>query len=415
MAKKLRIAMLSYHTCPLASQEGKETGGMNVYVLELSKSLARLGHHVDIFTRCQDASNLARIEIEPRVTLYHVVGGPSQMLPKKDLIQYIPEFAQNVLTIMQAQAGAYDILHCHYYMSGMAGIDIQKAFNIAPKLIMTFHTLALMKNLIARTESEQEDEIRIRAEIELAHLADCVITPSESDAQYMAYLYDVSPEKITLIPPGVDIDRFKPIDKVLAKQAIQAKPDQRIILFVGRIEPLKGIDVLMYAIKIMLSKNPAMMVCLWVVGGDVSQPSHLWSEELQKLEKLRRQLNLVANVHLVGQKNQTELLYYYNASEVVVMPSHYESFGMVAAEALACGIPVITTNVSGISMLLDPHHQSLITTVNNPLLLASQIEHVLTNPDQYRASSQRLRETVQDLRWESVAAKMTEAYRHSLS
>src|SRR5260221_172556 len=185
------------------------------------------------------------------------------------------------------------------------------------------------------------------------------------------------------------------MDQIKAKQKIDADLSHRIVLFVGRIEPLKGIDGLIYAIKILLKKNPNQQVCLWIVGGDISQHTKEWSSELQKLEKLRELLQMPAIVRFAGRQSQEQLHYYYNAADVVVMPSHYESFGMAAAEAMACGTPVIMTNVTGISRLLDEKHTGLVTTVNNPLLLASQIEHVLENQTSHGLVAQELMKKVQ--------------------
>jgi D-inositol-3-phosphate glycosyltransferase len=172
--------------------------------------------------------------------------------------------------------------------------------------------------------------------------------------------------------------------------------------------------MLLYAMKILVEKNPQLDICLWIVGGDVSQEKAKWSKELQRLERLRHQLKLTSQVHFAGQQSQDSLPYFYNAAEVVVLPSHYESFGMAAAEAMACGIPVITTNVAGISSLLDAKYSSLLTSVNNPLLLAAKIEKLLINPDKRRQLSHEVHQVVQDLNWSSVASQVLDVYRKSL-
>jgi D-inositol-3-phosphate glycosyltransferase len=187
------------------------------------------------------------------------------------------------------------------------------------------------------------------------------------------------------------------------------------VMFVGRIEPLKGIDSLLYALKIMTKRQPELAIELWVVGGDVSQPVESWSQELRKLERVRRQLGLEAQVKFMGQQTQELLPYYFQVADVVVMPSHYESFGMVALEAMACGVPVITTNVAGISDILDDHHKDLLTTVNNPLLLAKQIEKLLADPQYHAHVSRLVRERVQDLSWTNIAARIKTYYQKLLS
>jgi D-inositol-3-phosphate glycosyltransferase len=398
------IAMISYHTCPLASEEGKETGGMNVYVLELSRQLARVGDVVDIFTRSVDADNIPIVQVAPGLRVIHLVAGPQKMISKKELIPHIPDFIKSYQEFCQKEHINYDILHCHYYLSGLIGSQIQKHF------IISFHTLALMKNLVARSEEEKEDVLRIEAERALITKSDRVIASSESEGNYLEYLYDSPKGKIVIIPPGVDTELFRPMNMDEAKNHIHMPSSKKLILFAGRIEPLKGIDVLMYAIKIVLTRNPSYPVCLCIVGGDISQPQSEWSQTHRALNALRKLLGLTASVTFVGQRPQHELPYYYNAAEMVVMPSHYESFGLSALEAMSCGVPVITTNVTGISSLIDEKHSSLITTVNNPLLLASQIEYFLHQPQKRNEVGSSLRKHVMDLSWDHIAKKMSAVY-----
>jgi len=407
--------MISFHTCPLASQEGKETGGMNVYVLELSRQLARRGIAVDAFTRSQDDLQPHIVQVEPGFRVIHVPAGPESPVPKKQLMQHVPEFVANILRFIAEQDAHYDLLHCHYYLSGLAGLELRRALNPDMPIVMTFHTLALMKNLVARNDPEREDVQRIEAEYQLVSAVDKIIAPSESDMRYLQYLYQADPGKVEVIPPGVDLERFHPIGRDEAKRALNMALDHRVILFCGRIEPLKGIDMLLYATKIMMTKNPDLKVCVYIIGGDISQPREQWSAELNKLEILRGVLKLTPVVHFAGQQPQEVLPLYYSAADVVVMPSHYESFGMAAAEAMACGTPVITTNVAGISSLIDEKHELLITTVNNPLLLASQMELLLTDEQKHRSISQNVVSKVKDLNWVTVCAEVLALYEGMLA
>lgn len=216
--------------------------------------------------------------------------------------------------------------------------------------------------------------------------------------------------KIRCVPPGVNTDLFRPINKAEAKEKIGMHEDSHGILFVGRIEPLKGIDELLYATKILVARNPDLRVCVCIVGGDIRNKPMWWPKTLKMLDDLRRTLQLTTEVNFVGQQPQEKLPYYYNAADVVVMPSHYESFGMAALEAMSCGVPVITTNVAGISSLIDEKHSSLITTVNNPLLLASQIEGLLLDPEKHAAIASTLRHRVLDLSWTHVAERIDRVY-----
>lgn len=382
---------------------------MNVYVLELSKELAKAGHTVDMFTRCQDATNKTIIEISPGLRLIHLPGGPFGAMPKKDLLLYTREFADSLKEFIQKNGLSYDLLHCHYYQSGVIGQMVKESLGGIP-IVMSFHTLALLKNLVARGELEQENDERIRAEMGLVQECKKIITPSEHESSYLEYLYGAVKENISVIPPGVNTELFRPIDQKVARDHVNAKDAECSILFVGRIEPLKGIDALLYALKILTVRHAKCKVNLRIVGGDISQSLDAWSKPLRALEKLRRVLHIESLVEFVGQKNQSELPYYYNASDVVVMPSHYESFGMVALEAMACGVPVIMTNVSGITGILDEKHTSLVTSAQNPLLLASQIELLLLDTKKRELLRSELRANVLDLSWSKIVDRMLETY-----
>jgi D-inositol-3-phosphate glycosyltransferase len=382
---------------------------MNVYVLELGKHLAQKGLLVDAFTRSQDPTNPKIVAIVPGFRVVHLPAGPEAPIPKKELNRFIPEFVQNFLRFTQENDLHYEVLDCHYYLSGLIGLEIQK--HQKQPIIMTFHTLALMKNLVARDQLEQESRERIESEVTLVQKADAIVAPSRNEKQYLEHLYETDPAKIHIVHPGVDLSLFKPLPQAEAKAFVHA-PDCQVILFVGRIEPLKGIDALLYAMKILTSKNPDLQVSLWIVGGDISQPVNQWSKELQKLEQLRQVLKIHPMVKFVGQRPQHELPYYYNAAELVVMPSHYESFSMTAAEAMACGIPVITSNVAGVSTLMDDQREALIMSVNNPLLLSQKIEQLLFQPEVRQKLRGALRENVGNLTWDATADALIDIYQN---
>jgi D-inositol-3-phosphate glycosyltransferase len=387
----MRIAMISYHTCPLASLEGKETGGMNVYVLELSRALARRGHHVDVYTRSHEENDALITTPESNLRVMHLTAGAQTQLPKKKLVRFIPKFVGAYKSFVQKQQVSYEAVHAHYYQSGLAAQSLGQPF------IMSFHTLGLMKNLVARDATERENSARIRAEFRLTKLAHTIVASSESDRAYMEYLYDVPVNKIAVITPGIDISLFHPMEKNEARRHIHADPKHKIVLYVGRVEPLKGLDSLLYAIKILTKQYPKETVCLWIVG----------DKSPRALANIQQTLSLSTNVRFVGWQKQTELPYYYNGADVVVMPSHYESFGLSALEALGCNVPVITTNVTGISNLMSDEYASIITSVNNPLLLASQIQKVLTNT----SAVKQTKIIISKHQWSNVAARMLSVYK----
>jgi D-inositol-3-phosphate glycosyltransferase len=401
--KDTHLAVISYHTCPLSDEAGSEIGGMNVYVLELAKHLAQKGIVVDIYTRLKDENSPKIVQVAQNLRVIHLRAGPLK-LTKKQMKQYIPEFTQSLNNFLAQENLTYDKIAAHYYYSGIIGKELKKQYNIP--LSITFHTLALMKNLVARNEEEKEDVERIEAEMDLVKTADTVIATSQKDGEYLTTLYDCPQEKILILTPGVDVNKFKPMNKQQSKQKINAPLNHKLLLFVGRIEPLKGIDVLLYAIKILLKKNPNLCFNLWIVGGDTSKKTEKWSTELQRLEQIRTILHITTKVQFIGMKQQEELPDYYNAADLVIMPSQYESFGITALEAMACGTPVITTDVTGISGLLDKKHDPLVTSAGNPILLAKKIENILENQEEHAKISQELYHRVQDLSWENIVKRL---------
>ncbi|HSX40461.1 MAG TPA: glycosyltransferase [Candidatus Saccharimonadales bacterium] len=399
--KNQRLAIISYHTCPLSDHSSREIGGMNTYVLELAKALSSQGYTIDIFTRMQDKNSPKIVDVSENLRVIHLPAGESISISKKKLIKYTEEFLRNFYEFVKEEELEYCLISSHYYLSGLIGLAIKAKFNIP--LFVTFHTLGIMKNLVAREEEEREDVERIKIELSLVEKADKIIATGKRDAQYIEALYNCPKVKIATISPGVDFDVFHPLDKNEAKKHIQADMQDKLILFVGRLEPLKGIDTLLYAMKILLEKNLGFNVCLWIVGGDVSEDEKKWSKELKKLEQIRKLLHIGAVVRFVGKRQREDLPYYYNASEIVVLPSQYESFGITALEAMACATPVITTDVAGVSQLFDEKLATLITTANNPILLASKMKQLLVNDDEHKKISQEVFEKVQNLSWGHVA------------
>lgn len=400
------LAVILYHTCPLSDEVDAEIGGANIYVLELSKALARKGYIIDIFTRSQSEESPRIVQVNENLRVIHVPAGPQEPMSKKAIEFYIPEFLEHFYSFVEKEHITYNTVSCHYFLSGIIGVEIKKKFHIP--LVMTFHTLGLMKNLVARSEEERESNERIETELNLVKESDLILATSETDCEYIQYLYEGDPKKIKVLTPGVNLDLFKPMDKIAAKKAIGAKRDEKMIVFVGRIEPLKGIDVLLYALKILRGTHPDVHVCVWIVGGDISHDADEWPPELKKLSEIREILGIHNSVKFVGRKEPEELPKYYNAADLMVMPSHYESFGITAVESMACGTPVITTDVTGVSRLIDKKHSILITSANNPIGLAQRIGTLLSDKKEYEKITGSLAEKVQDLSWDNTATHFME-------
>lgn len=400
--------MISVHECPLASSEGKERGGINVYVYELSKALSRIGWQVDAFTRVQDDVNPRIVRVNDNFRVIHIPNGAHTPLSKEDILSALPEFTQNLLGFMQSEHIIYDTIHAHYYLSGMVAREINKSVPRHIPTAMTFHTLGLMKQLVARSKDTDDPATRIPTERTLAAELDLFFTSSAMGRDYLSTLYDCPEQKIVTIPPGVDTKLFRPIPMAEAKRHIGADNTHHIVLAVGRIDPVKGFDVLLVALKNLIKQHPDYrdQICLWIVGGNIEQDKSQWPRELKKLESLRRDLGLTATVKFVPPQPQEELPHYYNAADVLVMPSHYESFGMVALEATACGTPVIATDVTGISPILKELPQGHIVSANNPLALAGEIHHVL-NADLRKADATS---ALKGFDWDTIAQKIADQY-----
>lgn len=405
--------MVSVHECPLASSEGKERGGINVYVYELSKALSILGWDVDMFTRMQDTVNPAIVQVNERARVVHLPAGPKTPLAKQRVIEYLPEFSRNMIDFIAAEHITYDAIHAHYYYSGAVVQEVIRSLPTPIPMIMTFHTLGLLKQLTQSSGKTDDPIARISIEKQLVRSTDRIVATSDNEVSYLSALYDANSSRIITIPPGVDTALFSTIPKEIAKSAIGANMDHRIILSVGRIDPVKGFDVLLYALKLLIKDHPEYRdnVCLWIVGGEVEEKRRTWNAEQLKLEKLRETLGLETTVKFIPAKSQEKLPYYYNAADVLVMPSHYESFGMVALEALSCGTTVIATDVTGISPLVRTFPKGHIISANNPILLSKEIAYVLTHPT---TTTENMQTIIASLDWKETAKKISRVYEQSV-
>ncbi len=403
--------MLSVHTCPLATLGGKETGGMNVYVRDLSTEFSRRGVEVDVYTRSQDPDVPRITELAEYGRVIHVKTGPEQPYNKNNIYHHLPEFVANV----EAYRQRYDVIYSHYWLSGVAAASLRRIWNIP--IVQMFHTLAEMKNRVAQNPAEREPERRLNCEGEVMRFADRLVAATPLEKNHMAWLYGASPEKIDIVPPGVDLNRFKPLDKYEARRYIGIPPDDKMILFVGRIQPLKGLDILMRALALVKKKEPALAknICLSIIGGDPNPDSEIEQREFERLQSLRAQLNISDLVTFLGAKDQDTLVYYYSAAETVVMPSHYESFGMVAIEAMACGTPVIASDVGGLSFSIEDSFNGYLVPGSDPGALAKKIILMLKYRTLREQLSEQAQAWVKRYSWVNIADEIEEVFERALS
>jgi D-inositol-3-phosphate glycosyltransferase len=407
----MNIAMLSYHTCPLATLGGKDTGGMNVYVRELTRQLGRMGIHVDVFTRSQD-EHIPHVlhDLGYGNRVVHVPAGPETPLPKKDLVDYLPQFVEGVNTFAKEKNIRYDIIHSHYWMSGIAAASLSDLWGGTP-IIHMFHTLGEMKNRIARSDAEREGEYRINGEKQVLRRADRIVVATLAELTQLRFLYKADASKMVIIPPGVNLEHFYPIPPDEAKMYVGLKPEDRMVLFVGRIEPLKGVDTLIHAMCCLTLKDKSRPVHLAIIGGDPSANPEKMTAEMKRLQALCDELALGQTVVFLGKRDQDKLPYYYSAAEVLVMPSHYESFGMVALEAMACGTPVIASEVGGLAYLVRDGETGFTIPAEEPDKLCEKISWLLNDQELHAQMSAQAAEYARAYAWEKIAAQIVNEYK----
>lgn len=407
----MRIAMLSYHTCPLATLGGKDTGGMNVYVRDLTRALGPKGIHVDVFTRSQD-------EHVPHVLhdlgygnrVVHIPAGPEVPLTKDALVGHIPEFVQGILRFAESKSLRYDVIHSHYWMSGIAARDLKKAWGTP--VVHMFHTLGLMKQRVARRPGEVEGEYRLLGEKEVFRSADRIISATPAEVAQIQWLYKIKTNNVVVIPPGVDTSHFYPISPDEAKEYIGVPPCANMLLFVGRIEPLKGVDTLIQAIAIL--RQHGVYVCLSVIGGEPGG-ADVENTEMRRVQEMSRQAGLDDLVTFLGKRSQDTLPYYYSAADAVVVPSHYESFGMVALEAMACGVPVVASQVGGLAFLVQDGETGYTVPADDPQALADHLAVLLQYPDLRARLGRNAAELAKEYAWEKIADRMIDVYKGLVS
>lgn len=407
----MNISMQSVHTGPLAKLGGKETGGMNVYVRELSRALAQRGHRVDIFTRRQDphAPYVEADRIAAGVRVVNITAGPQAAYDKNRLFEVLPEFAHNVQTFAENEKIFYDVYHAHYWLSGWVARELQ-ACQRAP-VVQMFHTLGAIKNLVAR-DSDRETDQRIEIERSIMRFASRIVASTPRDRQQMIDLYDADDRKIAIIPPGVDLELFHPIPNIDAKEFIEAPFDHHTVLFVGRIDPIKGIDTWFRAMKLVIEENPDLRgrMCVCLIGGDVDEEMATESE-LARLDALKDELGIGDLVTFLGRRAQESLPYYYSAADVVVMPSLYESFGMVALEAMACGAPVVASDVGGLSYLVRNNETGFLVPDRDPRALADCLNRLLRDKTLRSDLGKRGVQVAKDYAWREIAEQIEFVYR----
>jgi D-inositol-3-phosphate glycosyltransferase len=383
------------HTCPLAPLGGWETGGMNVYVRELGRALAARGVQVDIFTRRQTTDVADVVEYAPGARVIHIDAGPHRHVDKYDVLDYLPDFACGVQRFRALTGASYDVLHSHYWLSGRLGLLFADRWGVP--LVSMFHTLAQLKNRVAEAPAEREQAVRFEIERRTMAGSDRIVALTSVDRQQMIRHYgELAP--ILVIPGGVDLQRFRPHPRSEARRALGLEPADRIVLFVGRIQRLKGLEVLVRAFARLNDLDRARLV---IVGGQPGTTPE--SREIARLQHLAARLGVAERTRFVGAVAHDQLPLYYSAAEVSAMPSSYESFGLVAVESLACGTPVVATRVGGLRSIVRDGETGLLVPWRDADLFAERLRRVLTDDGLRAGLASRARESVLGYGWDRIA------------
>jgi D-inositol-3-phosphate glycosyltransferase len=403
--------MISMHTCPLACPQallgGRETGGMNVYVRELSRELGRRGKSVDVFTRFQDTAT-AQIETfgyDARVI--HLPAGPMAPYDKNKLLYHVDEFACNIDLFAQSQHIKYDLIHGHYWLSGLVAHWLQQMWDIPT--VQMFHTLGELKNSVAKAERDREIGARIAGERQVMEWTDRIIAATPLERDEMVRLYGADPGKIAVIPAGVDTELFRPRDRADVRRELGLPDlDTPILLFVGRIERLKGLDTLLESVAVVSRTCSGKDLKVLIVGGGDQTEEE--NAELHRIVQLHRDLNLEEQVEFVGSKPQEMLPLYYSAADITIMPSHYESFGLVAVESMASGTPVIASNVGGLSFTIKDGETGFLVPEENHFALAEQVHTLLKNPEARLRMGEQAAQHALQYSWRNIATQVADVY-----
>ncbi|MGY1691032.1 D-inositol-3-phosphate glycosyltransferase [Geodermatophilus sp. SYSU D01105] len=399
-----RVATLSVHTSPLDQPGAGDAGGMNVYVVEVSRRLAARGIEVDVFTRATSSDLPPVVEMSPGVTVRHVSAGPFEGLGKEELPGQLCAFTAAVLREeAQHEPGHYDVVHSHYWLSGQVGWLARDRWSVP--LIHTAHTLAKVKNAALAAGDRPEPRARVIGEEQVVAEADRLIANTADEARQLVEHYAADPRRTLVVPPGVDLDRFTPGDRTAARRELGIAEDAVVLLFVGRIQPLKAPDLLLEAAARMLADDPALRDRLQVHV--IGAPSGSGLEAPRQLEQLAAELGLSDLVRFLPPQHAERLAQHYRAADVAVVPSHNESFGLVALEAQACGTPVVAAAVGGLRTAVRDGVSGVLVEGRDPVDYAAAIRAVLARRELLSAGARR---HAGSFSWERTVDSLVAAY-----
>ncbi|MGW0327137.1 D-inositol-3-phosphate glycosyltransferase [Nocardia sp. NPDC003183] len=400
-----RIAVLSVHTSPLAQPGTGDAGGMNVYVLQTALELAKRGTEVEIFTRATSSELPPVAEAAPGVIVRHVVAGPFEGLDKHELPTQLCPFTAEVLR-QEARhlPGHYDLVHSHYWLSGQVGWLARDRWRVP--LVHTAHTLAAVKNAALAEGDTPEPETRVIGEKQVIAESDRLVANTGDEARQLVELYGASPDRIDVVPPGADLTRYRPGDKLAARTELGLRADEQIVAFIGRIQPLKAPDVLVRAAAELLGRDPSRKLRVLIVGG----PSGTGLARPDALIELAADLGIAERVTFLPPQPADKLVQVYRAADVVAVPSYNESFGLVAIEAQASGTPVLAADVGGLGTAVRNHESGLLVPGHRTPDWADALAALLDDPDRLTRMGATAVEHASRFSWAHTADGLLDSY-----
>jgi D-inositol-3-phosphate glycosyltransferase len=394
-----RLAIVSVHTSPLAQPGTGDGGGMNVYVRSLGRSLARAGVPCDVLARVEDPDVPGDVVCEPGLVVRHLVAGPTRPLPIDELLPLVDDFSDRIVDLYRDPLRRPDLLHANYWLSGLAVHRAKHRLDLP--MVATFHTLARVK---ARAEGTPEPAVRVAAEIEIVNCADLVLAATEDEADQLVSLYDADPGRVEVVPPGVDHQIFHPGDRASARAAL-GLDGRPVVLFVGRIQPLKGAELAVRAFARVASLDPRPV--LVIVGGP-SGPDG--PAELARARQAAIDSGVADRVQFRRPVPHADLVDYYRAADVCLVPSRSESFGLVALEAAACGTPVVAAGVGGLRTVVHDGCTGFQVDGRDPDDYAAPVALLLGDPDLAAEMGVSASESSMRYSWDMMAVRLRRLY-----
>jgi D-inositol-3-phosphate glycosyltransferase len=403
-SKNLRIALISEHASPLATIGSVDAGGQNIYVAHVARGLANDGHHVDVLTRRDDATLPAVVDMRPGVRVVHIDAGPPRFVAKEELLAHMPVFARSAQRLFENSV-PYDVVHANFFMSGLVALRLKEALGVP--MVMTFHALGLVRREHQGNADGFPPE-RIDIERRIVREADRIVAECPQDRADLMRLYGARASRLSMVPCGVDLGVFAPRPRSVARRALGVRPDEFVVLQLGRLVPRKGIDNVIRAVSLMRGDIP---VRLLVVGGESAVPDEAATPEIGRLRALARACGVEDRVTFVGHRQRDELATCYAACDVFVTTPWYEPFGITPLEAMACGRPVIGSAVGGIRYSVVHDSTGYLVPPHDPPALAQRLVQLHANPELAHALGRSgVRRVRSMFTWERVARELADVY-----